>query len=267
MDTVLVESPRPHLRVITLNRPERVNAMSFSLVEPLREVLAGVGADADCRAVILRGEGRGFCAGLDLEDAGLPSGCEGLPLSRLAVRAMAGMSDVVPALRALPQPVIAAVHGPAFGGGFCLTLGADVRIAGESARFCGAGVRNGLTGTELGVSWLLPRAIGASRAFEILLTGRELDAREAERIGLVSRVVPDAELLDVALDVAEAMAALSPHGVAMTKRVLWSNLEVGSLEAAIELESRNQLLVRLTTKNLEEAIAARRESRAPVFRD
>jgi enoyl-CoA hydratase len=236
-------------------------------VEPLREALASVAADHDCRAVVLTGAGRGFCAGLDLEDAGVPSGCEGLPLSRIAVRAMAGMSDLVPALRELPQPVIAAVNGPAFGGGFCLTLGADVRIAAESARFCGSGVNNGLTGTELGVSYLLPRAIGASRAFEILLSGRELDAREAERIGLVSRVVPDAELLDAALALAEAICARSAHGIALTKRVLWSNLEVGSLAAAIELENRNQLLARLTTRNLEEAIAARREGRAPVFDD
>ena len=104
--------------------------------------------------------------------------------------------------------------------------------------------------------------IGAAHAFELILSGREIDAREAERIGLVSRVVPDAELLDVALESAEHIAALSPHGVAMTKRVLWSNLETGSLHAAMDLESRNQLLVRLTTNNLDEAIRARKEGRA-----
>jgi enoyl-CoA hydratase len=226
-----------------------------------------VAGDPDTRAVILTGAGAGFCSGLDLEDAGLPPGAQGLRLSRLAVRAMEIFSDLVPALRALPQPVIAAVHGAAWGGGLCLCLGADVRLAGASARFCAAGVRNGLTSTELGASWLLPRLVGASRAFEILLTGRELGADEAERIGLVARVVPDAELLEAAFGVAEAVSRWSAHGVAMTKRVLWSNLEVASLEAAIDLEDRNQLLVRLTTANLDEAIRARREGRKAVFED
>jgi enoyl-CoA hydratase len=253
--------------LITLNRPERLNALSFELVEPLYDALREVGADNDCRVVILRGAGGGFCSGLDLEDHGVPPGIAGLPMSRIAIRAMAYMADLVPTLRGLPQPVIAAVHGPAYGGGMCLAVGADVRIAGASARFRGAGINNGLTGTELGVSYLLPRLIGASRAFEVILSGREVDALEAERMGLVSRVVPDEALLDDSLSLAEQICAYSPHGVSMTKRALWANLEVGSLTAAIDLESRNQLLVRLTTENLQEAIAARREKRKPHYRD
>ena len=177
------------------------------------------------------------------------------------------MADLVPALRAIPQPVIAAIHGPAYGGGLCLTLGADIRIAGESASFRGAGINNGLTGTELGVSYLLPRLIGGARAFEIILTGREVDAREAERIGLVSRVVPDDALLETACELAAQICAYSPHGVSMTKRALWANLEAGSLTAAIDLENRNQLLVRMTTNNLDEAVLARREGRKPEFGD
>jgi enoyl-CoA hydratase len=188
-------------------------------------------------------------------------------MSRIAIRAMEYMSDLVPALRALPQPVIAAVNGPAYGGGMCLPLGADIRIAGASARFRAAGITNGLTGTELGVSYLLPRLVGASRGFEWILSGREIDAAEAERGGLVSRVVPDDELLPAALALAEEMCGYSPHGIAMTKKVLWSNLEVGSLTAAVDLENRNQLLVRLTTQNLEEAIRARREKRKPHYLD
>jgi enoyl-CoA hydratase len=159
------------------------------------------------------------------------------------------------------------VNGPAHGGGFCLALGADIRLAGESARFRAAGISNGLTSTELGASWLLPRLVGASRAFEILLSGREIDAREAERIGLVVRCLPDAELLEACLRLAEGICELSPFGVAMTKKVLWSNLESGSLEQGIDLENRNQLLVRLTTGNLDEAIRARREGRKPVYTD
>jgi len=267
MALVDITKPRPHVAVVTLNRPERMNALSFDTVIPLREALEQVARDNDVWAAVLTGAGRGFCSGLDLEDHGVPPGIGSLPMSRIATRAMAIFADLVPAMRNMPQPLIAAVNGPAFGGGLCLAVGTDIRLAGQSARFCGAGVRNGLTGTELGVSWLLPRLIGASRAFELILSGREIDAVEAERVGLVSRIVPDAELLDTALTLAEQICELSPHGVAMTKRVLWSNLETGSLHAAIDLESRNQLLVRMTTNNLDEAIRARREGRKPRFGD
>ncbi len=267
MSFVLVERPRPHVSLITLNRPERMNAMSFETVGPLHEALDRVGADNDTWAVVLTGAGRGFCAGLDLEDHGMPPGCDGLPMSRIAIRAMEFMANVVPAMRAIPQPIIAAVNGPAYGGGMCLMLGADIRLAGESARFCSAGITNGLTGTELGVSWLLPRLVGAARAWDVILTGREVGAVEAERIGMVSRVVPDADLVETALGVAEQLCRWSPHGIAMTKKVLWSNLETGSLEAAIDLENRNQLLVRLTTQNLQEAITARKQKRRPRFED
>jgi enoyl-CoA hydratase len=264
---VVTDRPAPHVRRVLLNRPERMNALSFDTALPLLAALREAGADNDCRVVILTGAGRGFCSGLDLEDAGLPPNVEGLPLSRLAVRAMETMASLVPALRELPQPVIAAVNGPAFGGGLCLAAGADIRLAAASARFCGAGISNGLTGTELGVSWLLPRLVGAARAWEILLSGREVDAAEAERIGLVARTVPDAELEAESLELAGRIARLSAHGVSMTKRVLWANLEGTSLVQAMDLENRNQLLVRLTTGNLDEAIRARREGREPEYVD
>jgi len=267
MPMALIDQPRPHVRVITLNDPGTLNSMSFELVGALYDALRTVGEDNDCTCVVLTGAGRGFCSGMNLEDVGAPPNIEGLPLSRIAIRAMEYMSDLVPAMRKIPQPIVAAINGPAYGGGMCIPLGADIRIAGASARFRAAGITNGLTGTELGVSFLLPRLIGASRANEILLTGREVGAEEAERIGMVSRVVPDAALLGEALEVAESIVRHSTHGVHMTKRVLWDALEAGSLETAIALENRNQLLVRMTTKNMEEAIAARDEGRAPVYRD
>jgi len=267
MPFVRVEAPRPHVRRIVLDRPERLNALSFELVDPLYRAIESVRVDNECRVAILTGAGRGFCSGLDLEDAGLPPDIAGLPMSRIAIRAMEHMAGIVPALRALPQPVIAAVHGAAYGGGLCLALGADVRLAAESARFCAAGINNGLASTELGASWILPRLIGAARAWEILLSGREVDAREAERIGLATRCVPDAELEGAALALADRICELSPHGVAMTKKVLWANLESGSLEQGMDLENRNQLLVRLTTQNLDEAIRARREGRKPRYLD
>ncbi|HEY2773223.1 MAG TPA: enoyl-CoA hydratase-related protein [Candidatus Binatia bacterium] len=264
---VTIESPRPRVRVISLNHPERLNAMSFPLVESLYAALAEVGADNECTVAILTGRGRGFCSGMDLTDVGMPPGSDGLPISRIAIRAMAFMSDVVPAMRAIPQPLIAAINGPSYGGGMCLPLGCDIRIAARSATFRGAGINNGLTGTECGVSFLLPRLIGASRAYEIILSGREVGAEEAERIGLVSRVVDDDALLLTAVEIAEQMCGFSAHGLAMTKEVLWSNLEAGSLKAAIDLENRNQLLVRMTTQNLDEAIRARRDGRPPVYED
>ena len=267
MSYVEITKPRPHVSVVTLNRPERLNALSFDTVQPLHDAILEVGADNDTWVVILTGAGRGFCSGLDLEDHGIPPNIAGLPMSRIATRAMAIFSDLVPAMRNIPQPIVGAINGPSYGGGLCLAVACDIRLAAASATFCGAGIKNGLTGTELGISWILPRAIGAAHAFELILTGREVDAKEAERIGLVSRVVPDAELLEASLDVADQICAHSPHGVAMTKRVLWSNLETGSLHAAMDLEARNQLLVRMTTQNLDEAIRARREGRKPSYLD
>jgi enoyl-CoA hydratase len=267
MSYVVVDDPRPHVRVVKLNRPERMNAMSFEVMVPFREALDAAAADNDVWTVIITGEGRGFCSGADLEDASAPPNIAGLTLAGISIRAMEYLSGLVVAMRQSEKVVIAAINGAAVGGGMCLSLGADIRVAARSAYFRAAGINNGLTATELGVSFLLPRAIGASRAFEILLSGRDVDAEEAERIGLVSRVVDDDALLDSCFDLAEQINAYSRVGVALTKQVLWSALEVGSLEAAINLENRTQLHVRLTTKNFEEAILARREGRPPVFVD
>jgi enoyl-CoA hydratase len=265
---VLVEKPRPHTTVITLNRPERMNSMAFQLMVPLHEAFDEVAADNDTTCVVLTGAGRGFCSGADTsDDGGTPPGIEGLTLTRIATKAMSVLADLVPAMQRMPQPVIAAVNGAAIGGGLCLTLGADIRLAGESAYFRAAGINNGLTATELGLSFLLPRAIGSSRAFELMLSGRDVDAHEAAAIGLVSRVVPDEALLDAALDLADQINGWSTQGIALTKRMMWAGLEVGSLRAAVEMESHTQLFVRLTTQNFEEAVRARREGRPPAFED
>ena len=213
---------RPHVSVITLNKPERLNSMSFPLVQALYEALDEVGQDNDTWVVVMTGAGRAFCSGLDLHDRGIPPYTQDLGFSRLAMRSMSYMSDVIPAMRRIPQPIIAAINGPAYGGGMCLTLGSDIRYAAESAVFCSAGIINGLTSSELGVTYLLPRAIGTSNAGELLLTGRRIDAGEAHRSGLVSRVVPDAHVVDLALDTAEEMTTkLSCFGVMMTKQARW----------------------------------------------
>jgi enoyl-CoA hydratase len=264
---IRIEKPRPHTSVITLDRPERMNSMSFEQMVPLHEAFEEVAADNDTWCVVLTGTGRGFCSGADTQDSEPPPNIAGLTLTRIATRAMSILADLVPAMRRMPQPVIAAINGAAIGGGMCLSLCADIRIAGESAYFRAAGINNGLTATELGLSFLLPRAIGSSRAFEIMLSGRDVLAKEAAEIGLVSRTVPDAELLDVALDLADRINGWSTQGVQLTKRMIWSGLETASLSAAVELESHTQLFVRLTTKNFEEATRARKEGRNPVFED
>jgi enoyl-CoA hydratase len=175
-------------------------------------------------------------------------------------------SRVTPALRRVPQPVIAAVNGAAYGGGMCLALGADLRIAGRSAEFNATGLVNGLTSAELGASWLLPRLIGASHANDLMLTGRVVGADEALRLGLVSRVIEDERLLDEALAMATSMSRFSLYGLQMTKRAMWAGLEIPSLDTAIEFEDRNQLMLGYTD-NLPEAIRARNEGRAPVYTD
>ena len=238
--------------------------MSFPLVEALYSALDEVGADNETWVAVLTGAGRAFCSGLDLQDRGVPPNVDGLGFSRLAMRSMDYMGGVVPALRALPQPVICAINGAAIGGGLCMTLGADIRYASENAYFANAGITNGLTGSELGITFLLPRAVGMSNASEIMLTGRRVEADEALRIGLVSRVVADDVLLDAALETAEQMCELSPFGIMMTKQSLWANLEISSLQAAIDFENRNQLLAGYTG-NLDEAIAAFKEKRKPVY--
>jgi enoyl-CoA hydratase len=263
---VLVDRPQPHTAVVTLNRPERLNAMSIDLVIELYDALDAVAADNDTWVVVLTGAGRAFSSGLDLKDYGVIPNIDGLQVGRIAQRSMRYYSRLVPAIRRLPQPVIAAVNGPAYGGGMCLTLAAELRIASDDAVFNATGIVNGLTSTEMAASWLLPRLIGAAHANDILLTGRRVDAAEALRMGLVSRVVAPDDLLSEALAIAARMAEFSPYGLAMTKDIIWVNLENPSLEAAIEIEDRNQLMLGFT-ENLPEAIRSFDEKRKPVYTD
>jgi enoyl-CoA hydratase len=264
---VLVEHPRPHVALITLNRPERMNSMAFDVMGPLKESLENINYDNSVRVVVLTGAGKGFSSGADHKSAGDVPHVAGLTRPTYALRSMQILDDVILALRRLHQPVIAAVNGAAIGGGLCLALAADIRVASRGAYFRAAGINNGLTASELGLSYLLPRAIGSSRAFEIMLTGRDIDAEEAERIGLVSRHVPEDQLLDTCYAMAERIAAFSRPGVELTKRTLWSGLDAASLEGHMQAEGLGQLFVRVLTGNFEEAVAARAEKRPPVFTD
>jgi enoyl-CoA hydratase len=255
VEHVLVTHPAPHVAVVTLNRPERLNALSIDLAVDLDQVLRDVGRENDTWVVVLTGAGRAFCSGLDLKDYGVLPGIDGLTVGRIAQRSMRAYSQIVLTMRRIPQPIVAAVDGPAYGGGMCLALAADLRIASTTAVFNATGIVNGLTSTEMAAGWLLPRLIGASRANDLLLTGRKVGAAEAHAMGLVSRVIDDGSVLDEALAMAEEMCRFSPYGLAMTKDVLWASLEIGSLETAVELEDRNQLMLGFT-ENLPEAMRA-----------
>jgi enoyl-CoA hydratase len=265
---VRVERPRDGVALVTLDRPDRMNAMAFDVMIPLREALEEVGRDNDVRVVVLTGAGTAFCSGADLEDPGRVPGIDGLTLPTIALRSMQLLDDVILTIRRMHQPVVAAVNGPAIGGGFCLALVCDIRLAGPAAYFRAAGIVNGLTASELGISYLLPRAIGSARAAEIMLTGRDVDAVEAERIGLVATVTGEGgALLAEAYTIADRILGFSRPGVELTKRMLWASLDAASMQGHMDHEGVAQLFVRLTTRNFEEAVAARREKRAPEFKD
>lgn len=265
---VLIDHPRPEVAVVTLDRPERMNSMAFDVMVPLARTLRAISDDNAVRVVVLTGAGKGFCSGADQSgERGRMPHIAGLTGVSIALRAMELLEEIVTTLRTMHQPVIAAVNGAAIGGGLCLALACDLRVAGESAYFRAAGINNGLTASELGLSYLLPRAVGSSRAAEIMLTGRDVGALEAASIGLVSRTVPDEELLDSCLETAATIAGWSRPGVELTKRTLIDGQAAGSFEGHMHSEGIGQLLVRLMTGNFEEAVAARKEKRPAVFRD
>lgn len=242
-DLLVVANPERHVTEVRFNRPDRLNAISFELVTALHDVFDEIAADPDCKVVILRGEGRAFCAGLDLKDFGTPPAPGQHSHMPVGVDAQTFMSNLTVRMRDLPQVIIAAVNGPAFGGGLALACAADIRVAAESARFCSAFIRTGLSGTDIGITYLLPRLIGAANAFDLILTGRDIDAAEALRMGLVSRVVPDDGLDDLAMGYARGMAGYTASGLRTTKEVLWHNVEATNLTSAIALEARNQNLL------------------------
>jgi enoyl-CoA hydratase len=229
--------------------------------------LEEVSFDNEIRVVIVTGAGEGFCAGADLEDPGWLDIFNGLTVPGIARRAMKVLDDVIKTIHDMHQPVIGAINGAAIGGGFCLAMATDIRIASEKAYFRPAGINNGLTSAELGLSYLLPRAIGTSRAFEIMLTGRDVDALEAADLGIVSRTVHPDQLLDECYAIAERICGFSQLGVELSKQMLWAGVDAGSLHTHMNHEGHAQLFVRMTTENFEEAIRARKEGRRPDYKD
>lgn len=246
--------------LVTLDRPSRLNAITPQMFDELAELTRELHADQDLRVVILTGAGRAFCAGYDLDEVA--------KLRDITAREMfvlqTGFSRTVEALRAIPQPIIAAVNGAATGGGCSLALLADMRIAAPAARFNAAFVRIGLSAGDLGLSWHLPRIVGPGIAAELMYTGRFVDAEEAARIGLVNRVVAEESLIKESLALADAIAANSPFGIEVSKRALQANLDGLDFRSGLEIEIRGQSLV-TRSEDATEALVAFREKRPARF--
>jgi enoyl-CoA hydratase/carnithine racemase len=259
-DCLLVESRKDGIVVVTLNRPARLNALTFEMFGEIERLCSTLEGDPSNRVMILTGAGRGFCAGLDLDcvsDLAAMSPQEMLQGQEHWARS-------VTALRSIGIPVIAAVNGPAAGAGLSLALAADFRIASEKAQFNAAFVRIGLSGGDLGTSWALPRIVGLGHAYEFLLTGASIDSDEALRIGLVNHLFSAETLMKEVINLAKNIVKNSPWGVRLTKQVIQQNVDATSLQAAIELENRNQVLA-TRTHDMTEALSAFREKREPTF--
>ena len=263
MANLELSRPRPDIVVLTLNRPDKLNALNHGLVEDLHATLDDIRADDQCRVVVLTGAGRGFCSGLDLTEPSPDAASGGLEFPRSGMRWQERIAELTTKLSRLRQPVIAAVNGPAYGGGFALALASDIRIASESARFCTQFIKLGLGGCDIGVSYTLPRIVGAGQAFDLILTARTVDAAEALELGLVTEVVPPDEL-DAATDrLVDELAALSPLALAMAKRVL-NHVYDGPLALGLEIEGLAYGVLR-STEDYHEGIAAFYEKRPPAF--
>lgn len=251
---------------VTLNRPDQLNTLNHRMTEELLHYFGNLYMDHCVRIVVLRGAGKAFCAGLDMRDSegdepAFDLGSAG-PAKRLVMQRR--ISEIVIRMRRAQQPIISLVHGPACGGGFALALASDIRIAGESARMNAAFIRIGLSACDIGVSYFLPRLVGVSLASELMLTGRFIKADRALRVGLVSEVVPDDQLVEVAESYVADMLNTSPLSLRLTKECLNFSVDAGSLEAAIAMEDRNQVLCTLT-QDFNEGVAAFIEKRPPRY--
>ncbi len=267
---VRIDRPRDHIAVITLDRPERLNALSYQLLRDLHSAFDELGGELDTRVVIVTGAGRGFCSGADLRaGASGENGPweDGLGPLQMQYRMQQGYAGLVAKMRKIAQPLIAAVNGAAAGGGLSIALACDLRIAAPEARFNCAFTRIGLGGGEMGSSYFLPKLVGSAMAAELMYTGRLIDATEAREIGLVSRIVERERLLDAALDLAQEMIVFStPFGLRITKEVI-DQVQGGlSLETALHIENRNQILA-TRTKDAAAAVQAWADTKKPDYRD
>jgi enoyl-CoA hydratase/carnithine racemase len=251
------------LEVITLNRPDACNAMNAELVDGLVSYFEGLRTRESVRVVMLRAAGEHFCAGLDLRDAEFTP-AERSPHTLWNIQRR--IARIYPAMRHCPQPIIAALHGAACGGGFSLALAADLRVASTDLRMNAAYLNIGLTGCDMGSSYFLPRLVNAAVASQLLLTGDDLHAERARELGLVAAVVAREALDKTARDYARRLLAAAPMGLRLTKESLNHALDAPGLEAAMAMEDRHQALLSLSA-DAREGIRAFTEKRAPQFSD
>lgn len=262
--TIEVSTPFEGCRRIALARPDSLNSFTYEMYRSFTVELEKLRYDPSVHVVILTGQGRAFCAGHDVRAPGEASWVpKGLGKAYQTRMALGEINRLPVVMRSLPQPIIAAVNGTAAGLGFALAVAADLAIAARSAKFVNV-IHNAGTGHEIGLSYMLPRAIGTQRAAELLLTARPVLSEEAERIGLVLRVVDDEALQEDAIALAKSIAVNTPIGIHLTKQSLWLNQDVGSLGAAIEVESRAVFMAQ-STEDAAEKRAAFNEKRAPRF--
>lgn len=255
---------RNEISIVALNRPEALNAVTPDMADALAAYFTQLSASHSIRVVILRSEGRAFCAGAELGSDAFASQGEGRAQRQMAMQVR--YSGIVRAMRQCPQPIIALVQGAACGAGFSLALAADVRLAGPHAKMNAAYLKVGVGGCDMGSGYLLPRLVGLSLASELLLTGRFIEAERAKAVGLVSDVVPQEQLLETGLALAAEMLSASPMGLRMTKETLNLAIDAPSLEAALTMEDRQQVIL-LETADHREAVAAFRARRAPRYFD
>ncbi|WP_255642323.1 enoyl-CoA hydratase/isomerase family protein [Mycobacterium sp. WUMAC-067] len=263
MPSVKLETLEDNIACITLNRPERLNAIDGSLIDGVDDALDALGA-GEFRVAILTGAGRGFCAGADLSGTGQPwtQNKPTTPAFKVTYDAQVRLANLYTRIYELDIPVIAAVNGVAVGGGLAFTLVSDIRVASDQARFGSVFIKAGFSSMDMGTSYLLPKIVGAGVARELMLTGRIIDAAEAHRIKLVHEVVAPDDLMPAALTLARSIAENNAYGVWQTKIGLNAALDAPSLRHAIEIENRTQILSGFTN-NPVEAAKAHQEKRAP----
>ncbi|MBS0481261.1 MAG: enoyl-CoA hydratase/isomerase family protein [Proteobacteria bacterium] len=257
--TISVEK-RGQVDWLTLNRPEALNTINLAMVGELNDYFGRLYHDGSVRVVVVRGAGKAFCAGLDIKEhhdrGDVPFG-GGFGFQGY-------LADVYVKMRRCPQVILSLIHGPACGGGFAFALASDIRLAGESAKMNAAFIRIGLSSCDMGVSYFLPRLVGGSIAAELMLTGRFIHAPRALAVGLVAEVVPDAGLEAAAQPWIDDLLHASPMGLRMTKEGLAMAIDAASLEAAMAIENRNQVMC-AKSANFAEGMRAFIEKRAPVY--
>ena len=252
---------RGNVHWLTLNRPEALNSINTEMATELADYFGKLYHDRSCRIVVMRGAGRAFCAGLDIKARG-----DGEPVFGGGFGFQGHLADVYIKMRRCPQPIISLIQGAACGGGFAFALASDIRIGGESVKMNAAFIKLGLSACDMGVSYFLPRLVGVTIASELMMTGRFIHAERALAVGLVNQIVPDAELEAAGQVFVDEMLATSPMGLRLTKEGLNMAVDAASLEAAMAIENRNQVLC-AQTEDVKEGMQAFIEKRKPVYKD